>query len=766
MTIQRGHPALYIAVFFVSFATIIVELAMTRIFSVLLWYHFVFFVVSVSVLGLGLGGLIVNHLEKRGMIKSWERFIVTSLMAYGMSLPLTVGLLLAFPAPELWWFYLTIAIGPFILGGIFTATVFQHFSESSSKLYASDLMGAALGSMMVVLLLEYVTPIDLLIFLGGMALLMGTLYSVYCKKHRWVVAGLLLGATILGLGLMNKKTRTWDINLNARLSQGKTLFRVTKDRARVVDTLWDSFSRVDLTWENDTQNMLIFTDGGAASEMIRFDGDFNSVAYLMGDTGYPALTWGNPEKMLIIGAGGGKDVLMGLMSGIEEITAVEVNPKIARIVHKYSEYNGGIFERDEVRFVVGDGRNYIDQTKEYFDVISLPLVYTQAAENVGLSLAENYVFTKEAFRAYFKRLSAGGRIVLKLHSAIDTTRALMTALSVLQEQGLSVREGFNRFIIYDQKGYHGEGLHMPVLVIGKNEFQRSDMEETFRDLANKNFNPIFLPYVAENGSLGELAVSDERSIHEFLQNARVQLAPTTDAKPFFYNTEKGLPDSLTALLIAVFFITGIFGFEVYQVHKKDMDVRRRQRKKEIWSFSGYFAIIGISFMLIEIYLIQRFQLYLGHPTYSLSVVLFTLLLGGGIGSLITSYLPGSLLKKGIRWLGLTIGLLALVYGFGLNYIMKGTIQLPIVYRIAITVITMFPMGFLMGMPFPLGLKALNRERPEKAALMWALNGAFSVLGSVGAVVLAMWGGIHLTLFVGAIFYMGITFIIDLSKKIH
>lgn len=761
----RGNNRLiYASVFLISMITILFEITITRIFSVLLWYHFVFMVVSVSILGLGLGGLIINWLIQKNRILDWDRcFAVTSLI-FGISIPLSLILLLLYPFPSVWAGYLVVSVIPFIAGGVFMAAIFHRYTEYINKLYFADLTGAALGSIGILFILNYLTPIEVMFFLGSLAAAIGVLFALKNGNPKMSRLGAALTLLIAIIGMLNIQTGWFQIYQH-NSSDGKTLFNFMNDSksgARIGKTLWDSFSRVDLG-ETDNQEMkVLFTDGGAASQMFKFDGDFNSVSFLKQDSGYYPFTWGNKDDVLIIGSGGGKDVLMALMAGAARIDAVEINRQIARLVKEYSSYNGNIFNRKNVRFIVEGGRNFIERTKKKYDLIYLPLVFTQAAEATGYSLAENYVFTKEAFQSYFNHLAPGGRLVLKMHSDFDSMKAIFTAVEIFKKQGLSNKEAFERIMIYDMGSHDRKGAHFPVIVISKQKFNIPALNQVHQELMAAQ-RVIYMPYYHEYGSLAALA-SNQNLIQRLLKSASVQLEPASDDQPFFYNEEKGVPQNLYQLLVLVIGFIGIFTIIAY--HKQNQN-KRSDIRRNLFGFNHfywYFALIGTAFMMVEVGLIQKYLLVLGHPTYSVSMTLLGLLLAGGFGSFSISFLKPEQKKVVFRRIGLIVGVIIVGYAIGLPAFTGAIIHFNGLTRLLLTFLSVLPLGFLMGMVFPLGLEALKQERPDDVALMWAVNGVYSVLGSVAAVAIAMTFGFQIVLIIAGISYLLLSLIVSSYPK--
>lgn len=747
-------PVLYAAIFLVSMVTLMFEIAITRIFSVLLWYHFVFFIISIVLFGFGIGGLIVGWLaKKKHPVADWDNFLMKAAVTYGCSIPLSVLMLLYFPSPNIWGAYMLIALIPFIAGGIFSSAVFHRYSESSGVLYFADLSGAALGSLGVVGLLSILSPIDLVFFLGGLCALVGWGFAwVGLKSKRgWILAA--ITASLMVLGGINHQVRLFDLDYRHDFLLGKTVNTFLRDHGKLTATQWDAFSRVDAVQQNNhPESIWLFTDGGAGSEMIRYNGDPKPVEFLKNDVGFQPFTWGKKDNVLIIGPGGGKDVLMALLAGSSRIDAVEINRALVRMVDDAKDFNGGIYQRPGVNLYVEDGRSFVERQRQTYDLIYLPLVYTQASEAGGYALAENYVFTKEAFNSYLKHLSHAGQIILKMHTGDDSARAVLTAISVLRDHGLSQQAAFQRILVYGRQV--GAAIQTPTIILTKNPINQAFAQRVMDRLAAVGLQPVFIPHIYEKGLFGAFAEGDPASIHQFIDETPVAVTPTTDDQPFFYNAELGLPNNLMVLILLVIPCVIVFSWIVFRW-------REQPKKKQTFlipfgGYFSYFALIGAAFMFIETVLIQKYILLLGHPIYAVSVVLFSLLIAGGLGSYSVSRMQGEKLRLILRLAGLAIGVLAILNGLLIPALFRSMIGLPLIARISWTFLTILPLGFLMGIPFPLGLRMARTERPNDIALMWAANGAFSVLGSVICVAVSMLGGYNAALWFGSFCYGALT----------
>lgn len=747
---------LLVAVFIVSLSVLMFEITLTRVFSVTLTYHFVFLVVSLAVLGLGLGAGFIHKISSK---IAGERRIFTVLfflsLFLSVSLILPIILLKVLSSRTLLIYSLT-SIVPFFFAGMLLSLVFAIFTRQSNKIYFADLLGAATGALIIIIFLQFWGAINAALLVAGIASL-STLFLAFVSKRKILMGSTMICSFFLfSLFYLNLSSHYIDINFSLDVSPGKTLFTNLNDReTRIVYTDWNAFARTDVTEGKNPYVKMIYIDGGAGAEMFKFDGDLDKVSYLMGETGFFPFFQGKKDKILIIGPGGGKDVLLALLGGVKEITAVEINPGSVKAVQEFSSFNGNIYDFSNVKVFVGDGRSFVRRSKERYDIIYLSLVFTQKASMVGYSLSENYVFTKEAFADYLDHLEEDGRVVMLLHDSSDLIKTFVTAISVLQDRGISREQALQQMLIIDGNIAMGTaGLaHYPLLILRESPFSRKEASDIFRTALIMNKRPLFVPYVyeAEPYSL----IGKNISLKEFISSAPINLKPAVDDSPFFYNFDKGVPPLLGILLSISLLLAGIFLISYYS-KRKGRKLKDSHSVPGPFHFLLYFTCLGVGFMLIEVALIQRFILFLGYPTLAFSITLFSILLGGGLGSLSSHFLKERTTRK-ISLVSLGIAVVIVIYVIGLPFLLDKFLSFSILTRSLITMAIILPLGFLMGIPFPTGLRVLNDFFPEDIAWMWAINAVTSVLGSILAVIIAILFGFTWALLMGALAYILVFF---------
>lgn len=745
---------LLVAVFAVSLSVLAFEIALTRLFAAVLAYHFVFAAVSAGLLGLALGGILLAWLPREEDEAAALRRLGTFALGEALTIVSALLFFLRYPAADRLLPFALAAFPPFLLAGLFLSLALRRFAAEGSRVYFSDLAGAATGSLVVVLLLQALQPPATILLLAGVAALGAALCAAAGRGRPMAAVAGLLGLAAAGLALGDREASWLQLDLAAKRGTSKhllSLLGASDRRVRPLGTTWDAYARTDVVEVGDGEaaKRIIFTDGGGAAVMPRFRGTVADAQRVLADVGLLPYLWGRNDRVLILGAGGGLDVLQALLGGAGEVTAVEVNPATVRAVLRFADYNGDLYRFRNVKVVVAEGRNYVRRSKEQYDVIYLPLVVTQAAERAGYSLVENYLFTVEAFRDYLAHLRPGGRLVLKTHDLTDLTRAFATALVALDRDGTQTRDPARQILVFQGRAANPRepgGVMYPLPMLRNTPYAPGEVEEIFRVGVGAGLFPFFVPGIHDALGFGRLA-SERQALLEFLSAFPARIAPTTDESPFFYEYSRWLAPHLLWLLGGVAFLTlvvlGIAGKAGGQP----------ARKHAGWTPVAYFAALGGAFMLVEIPVLQRSILTLGYPILAFSVVLFALLTGAGVGSHLSAWVAGQRLARGMSWVSLLAGLLVIAWLWGGLPLLERWVGAGLLPRSVLTMGLLLPLGFFMGMPFPLGIRLLERDGQEAAVpWMWAVNGVASVLGSVAAVAIAIVAGFSWAMLLGAFLY--------------
>jgi spermidine synthase len=755
-----------------SFAALLLELSLTRLFSVVLFYHFAFLAISIALLGLGAGGVFAYLLKKR-LAGTGTRALAARLCRINSVLVWVVlEIVLNVPvALEVSWknflnltaLYLAAAV-PFFLTGLLFSVVFARETWRVARLYAADLSGGALACLAVVPLLNW---------LGGPNTILASALAMAGAAMIWAprssarrLAGALVAVFVV-LIAANHSNRLIDV------IYAKGMFR---DRGWVEFARWNALSRVEVDRQGQAKAIVI--DADASTYIMNCD-----LAHWH-DTGWERALMSAPPALAnvlrphgefaIIGPGGGVDVLRAVANGSPSVTGIEINPIIADTIMRgrYADYSQHLYQRPEVHIHVTDGRSYLRSTPQRFDVVQMTLVDTWASTAAGaFALSENNLYTVEAFREYFEHLKPDGVIAItrwEFRRPREALRVVSVAMQALHSLG--VADPARNFIVASKGPLNEDGIPVVVLV-KRNAFTREEeasVQTHFEQYSE--LDPLYLPSNPARNPFADLIASNDP--YGFAQNYSYNVAPVTDNAPFFFFTlkpgqifgEEGLRRHgidwkvnlgvLVLILVLVISLAAVLAFLILPL------ALQGGRHSPLPLL--YFIAVGLGYILVEIAFIQRFVLFLGHPTYALTVVIFLLMLSSGAGSLFSRRW---LSRTDLAWMPIMLVIAALLVDvFFLPNWLEAWVGLGLYSRIAVSCLLLAPLGFVMGMPFPTGLRALAASpvvdvpsgassKDNAVEWAWAMNAAASVLGSVLAMVIAIQFGLTVTLAFGVAAYL-------------
>ena len=769
-TAPISWPLLYLAVLLTTLGTLLLELSLTRIFSVVFYYHFAFLAISIALFGLGAGGVFSyvvaawpgTFFRKLGWLSALNSLLVVLAAAILLSRRQTGG------NGALALIYFTNAL-PFFCAGTIISLVISETIERVNRVYFFDLLGAAGGCLLLVPLLNLIggpnTAISVAILFASAASIWFFLDGYTLGRVGTVGLGLLLTLLVV----VNVKSH-W---IEVRYAKGQKL-----ENEQYVK--WNSFSRIALAPDRGSGAPTIFIDADASTGIANFDFKDLTPAqrHDLIDQG-PAMAYAvRPgAKTLIIGPGGGWDVARALATGSRDITGVEINPIIATTImrQKFSELSRNLYFHPGVKIVVADGRSYIRQSSEQYQVLQATLVDTWASTAAGaFALSESSLYTTDAMRDYFARLTPDGILSFTrwgFEPPRESLRLIALAIAALRDMGETApashvivgREGTRRDLA-------GWGARDTVL-ISRQPFTAADIERARAMLAASNMSAVYLPGAAIPNQFTDLLTAPDPRQYE--RGYAFDISPVSDDRPFFFYTVQ--PRDLWAFLAA-----GPQGTADYKINKavpllfEALAVSllavlvvlllpplllgaKLPHERPVLLYLLYFLCIGAGYILVEVALIQKFVLFLGHPTYALTVVVFSMLLSSSLGSSFSRTALGNRKSRLLMALG-GVALLVAVLAAALLLLSRG-VGLPLPVKMVVTVALIFPAGFVMGMPFPAGLARLQAWHPESLRWAWSLNAAASVLGSVGAMVCAIYMGLTLTMLVGGLLYLAALLIV-------
>lgn len=850
-----------------SLSIILFELALTRIFSIVLWYDYAFMAISIAFFGLGIGSFVIhiqkdkfNPLKKKSTIDPQFTFssrIVRYALAYGISVPVFIFLIGYTPSDTsyIYLFYLISSI-PFFFAGAGMALIFLAMSEKISKLYFADLIGAALATIILDPIMQSLGAgstllLTSVVVVGASACSYFFVFTratrdrrdvetsyyhaqpsaeidrkqvVVKPRNRLNVLSAITFSGLMILLIVNSASSINILEIKPGISKGLYYQLTHPSEFQHLSEEWNSFSRVDVTHkigkQEEDKNILnstpptasskqnnnnssssdrssnsgvtaadmdnatphelasIIIDADAATPIYRWDGSQSDISWIQKYMDYLPYEMINANNTLVIGSGGGEDILVALSGGADNVTAVELNPLVVSAVIRFDSQSGNIYNNNNVELIIDDGRRFISSSTETYDVIVLKLVDSWAAQLAGgYALSENYLYTVEAFQQYFRHLDKdnGGMLVMTRWNFELPRLMPLIVDSLVKETGKS-RESVAKhvMVIEDRPGlYFGRSddnqKYYPILVMIKSTPFLDGEVTMVKEKAEGNKAEItMLADTYVTAPFDKLFNNDSTVYSEYFSTT-VASNPTipTDDSPFYFAREQ-IPKQMIILLVTVVAISGLLSaLLIYHARKTRVKFDSRS------SFHVLFAIfIGVGFMILEVTFIQKFLLLLGTPIMALTVILFTILLSSGIGS----YISGKIFStKPHRAVLTSIPILAgiiVIYFLYLHEVIESTISTELPFRIVLTFGLLFPAGFLMGFQFPSIIKMAsltaiqNKNKTvfqydnyldskiNNTTLLWGINIVASVIGTVLAVISAMIIGFNGNLLIGLCMYLG------------
>ncbi|MCM8805393.1 MAG: hypothetical protein NC825_01495 [Candidatus Omnitrophica bacterium] len=755
-----------VAIFLVSLSILIFEISLIRIFSVLMRYHFVFLIVSMAMCGLGFGGILSAYLRKK--IQNEEKIteiIFFLVLITSISIPLSVILILKTPLKDFLLGYTAISIIPFIpfmIAGAFFSYVFETYGSIMGKLYFSDLIGAGAGCLVVLYLLKIFGGINTVFFVSAIIAMASFILAWKSLTWKKPIISVIMFFACFSFVFLNFNHKFFKIPFisSKNPEATKPLFTAAENNsAQIIYTEWNAFARTDVVEFSDLPDIkYIYTDGDVPTTMHFFDGSIESISSLKNTVFYLPFADLKKPEVLSIGPGGGLDILVSVLGGSSNITGVEVNPSIFSIMDKFSYFNGNIYRYPGVKVYLDDGRSFVKRTKEKYDIIYLALTQSATGQAATGVLTEGYIHTRDAFKDYLEKLNDDGMIVFITQNELLLFRAFATFLSILNQP--HTLGGLPKMMVFmSPEEQFATTPYRYVLIAGKTDFSR-ERKEKMKDMAEKlGIKTIFIPGIVAKPPFDKFG--DFVDLHTFVSTINsllekpVNIMPVSDDQPFFLDLSFGVPSQFKKLLISILIAVILCAGYVLK--------NSRERSNITMFFIMYFALIGTGYMLIEIFLIQKFMLFLGHPTFAVSIVLFSMLAGSGIGSFVSQMWEKQLIKK-VMISALITGLIFIFYLLFLTKIFDIFLYQTRYLRILISVILILPAGFIMGIPFPSGIRIIKKYHTSTISWLWAINGLMSVCGSVLAMVIGKTMGFSSTLMTGALLYILLFFICYFAKN--
>jgi hypothetical protein len=784
----------YLGLFLVSCGGLFFQLLLTRIFSVTLWYHFGFMVVSVALFGMTAGALTVYMLNARLRPEHIARDLSASALLFSLFALLGFMIHLGLPVVRrgtaaintgpLALTYLLLAI-PFFFAGINVTLALTRLTVRVGKLYAADLIGAASGCILFAVGLEVMDGPTAAFFVAGLLCFASLAYAWNRQAPRFLqVTAALLGIGLAGFVLLHRQQvqagTPW---VALRYVRGEVEGRPLYER-------WNSFSRLTIWGDPEAEvpafgfgfpqgagptatvrQLRLAIDAGADTYLTAFGGDPEEVAFLKSDVTYAAHTLRPDSRVLVVGSGGGRDLLAALAFTQPSILGVEVNADIVDLVHGVlGEFTGHLEALPGVRVVQDEARSFIARQVEPFDILQLSLIDTWAASSAGaFVLTEHSLYTLEAWQNMLEHLSKRGVLSVSRwyfpDNPYETYRLVALGAAALESTGVEdPRQHMLLLTNLPPDADHARQVGIATLLISRSPLSPDELERMEAYADRLGFYLLLAPGAASDPLLAEVA--SMRDLEALSADLPESILPPSDDRPFFFFGVR-LSDLLTgrfahaslapatgaAVYILSLLLTTVTGLAVLTLLVPIVVPGGAKQRTRSWPLFLYFAAIGCAFMLIEVSQLQRLTIFLGHPTYGLTVALFTLLLAAGIGSWTTHAVAQSRSPRatGMRLIALLVVLV--LYALLAPVVMEACKACPTPVRILVSILMLFPVGFFMGMPFPLGMQRAALAFASLRPWLYGINGATSVAASVLAVILALTVGLRLTFLSGALCYL-------------
>jgi len=811
---SRRHLA---GVALVSATLLMTELALTRIFSVVMYYHFAFLAISIALFGLSASGVFAYVMRARLDTRATDDLLSNQSLIYATAtivalfwlVRLRVGLSYSPHNLALMLTIYALAALPFFAGGLVVTLAITRLPARINAIYAADLIGAAGGCLILIPLLDRLGAPGVVLAAAALSIAAAILFAPSLRRRRIAVAGLVI--LLLPIAGQLSGRAAFDV-VDTKGHQGD----------RVLFSKWNSFSRIgvyerthgdwSLSWAYKgalPETRFMDIDSAASTPILHLAPDLSDAQYLRYEltalayhlkeglraegsrlqdrrSGFPGFT------ALVIGPGGGRDLASALVFGASRVDGVEINPIIADDVmrDRFRAFSGGIYTNPRVRIAVDDGRSFVRRTPERYDVIQASLVDTWAATAAGAyTLTENSLYTVDAFSDYLDHLTDDGVLTITRWVA-DGLRLVSLAQEACARRGWPARD---RLAIVRHE-------NVATLLLKKTPFTASEIAQLRAVAGRLEFDVLYVPgdgngetiadgvpqvsrpvgdVIVDGASTGDYArliVAADRE--QFYETYRSDIRPTTDDRPFFFHTTKiqdqfdvafgqkmlfgnGLSALMTLLAISTALVV------LFVLAPLALAGRGQQRPRGWFAWLVYFGALGAGFMLIEVSVLQRFVLLLGHPVYSLTVTLFSLLLGTGLGSAWSRKFDEASLRRSGAVGILIVAAIAILFILVATPVVNWAIPFSRGARMMVAVAMLVPIGVALGIPMPTGMRLLSARAPMMLAWAWGMNGALSVLGATLAIFIAMNWGFRITLLTASGVYLcGLVALLSATQHQH
>jgi hypothetical protein len=795
------QPWFLVGVFLACMCGLMLQIMETRVLSVIGYYQLAFFAVSIAMLGMTAGGLLVFYRFETTYSPARLSGVMARVMSYfawsvlgSLVALLNLALVPSFE-PTLacvvaWILAVIVLLPPYVLLGVAVSLALTRSSQRISLVYGVDLLGASSGCLVTLGLLTVIDTYDAILMIGAIGAIAASAFSAAGRVggartqatelqgtgNVLIRPGLALGVLVLVAG-GNALLGTHGLRPILLKGPRELSYQLTEER-------WNSFSRIAMTLRPQSDAFLwsgsevaphvqldqgwMSIDGESGTPIHRFSGDPREIDFLRFDATALAYFIRHQGRSAVIGIGGGRDLLTASIFGFADITGVERNPIFVRLfAHDYRDFSGA-GKIPGLRLVVDDARSWFARSHEQFDLIQMSMIDSWAATTAGaFTLSENGLYTVNGWKRFVSRLTPDGVFTVSRwcppEHVDEIARILSLAMATLIEMGVPKPA---------EHLYLAANGRLSTLIVGRAALSMRDLSTLDETVQRLHYKTLAAPNrVAADAILERILHAG--TVDELISIGRatpLNLAPTWDANPFFFNQLRladpaaplsmmhaafrasgvlhgNLSASLTLLTLVIISMVVV---ALVIIGPAMSSTRQSSANVTLWS-SAYFLLIGVAFMFVEISLIQRMSLFLGHPIYSLAIVLFSIILATGVGSLLSERAVRLSASSLVGWplvLAVYLGLLPLWLGKLLDETETGSL----IERASVCLVTVVPAGVLMGFMFPTGMRLCARIDSRITPWLWAVNGAAGVLASGAAVLVSIQTSLNHSLWVGAVAY--------------
>jgi hypothetical protein len=783
-------------VFLISAAAIGYELLLMRVLSIVQWHHFAYMIISLALLGYGASGPFIA-LFRRTLEPRFEQAFATCAFAFSIAMVacFVAGQRVPFNALEIIWdrtqflnlalMYLVFFV-PFFFAACCVGLALTCRSEAISRLYFCDLAGAGAGAVLIVSMLLVVFPQSALILLVALALIASMLVGnsstarvpLRIGQFTWLVV---LAVIVFNDGLTLRPSEYKGLSQAMQVVDARALTQVSSplglltvvDSPTVPIRLAPGLSFN--TRHVPPEQLAVFTDADGMSAITRYDGDRESVAFLADVTAALPYALLDQPDVLILGAGGGSDVLLALYHDANHVDAVELNPRMTGLVaDTYAKFAGHIYDDPRVVLHTAEARGYVAQSERRYDLVQIGLLDSFAAAGAGVqALNESYLYTVEAIREYLADLRPGGVVAITRWVKMpprDSLKLAAIAIEALEQAG-EVDPGRRIAAI--------RSWNTVTLLIKNGVFLASEIDAIREFAWSRSFDTAYFPGITSADS-NRFNLLDRPWLHDgiqamlgdgadrFFADYKYFIEPATDDRPYFSHFFKwrSLPEVMAmrasggAGLIEWAYLIVVTTLVQAAVIGGLLILLPLSRITRTWTggvrYGTYFLALGLAFLFVEIAFIQKFTLFLSHPLYAVAVVLASFLVFAGAGSACSLRMAERAAARDVRPVSIAVaGIVAIaaLYLLLLPPLFGRFIGVADSARILISVLLIAPLAFFMGMPFPLGLRRVAERAPDFVPWAWGINGFASVVSAALATLLAIHFGFTVVIVIAMIIYI-------------